>query len=89
MISNRTQVVTANGDIVKASPRKHKDLHWALRGGGNNFGLVVSFDLKTIPLPGGQVWGGFKTFAEPTFPLVDEAFSKVIEDIPNDPKAAI
>ncbi|POS70093.1 FAD binding domain-containing protein [Diaporthe helianthi] len=50
------QVVLANGDIVDANADKHQDLWKALRGGGNNFGVVTSITLKTFPQ--GPFWGG-------------------------------
>ncbi|EEQ32090.1 hypothetical protein McanMca71_001675 [Microsporum canis] len=52
------EVVIASGDIVRASSHHHADLYWALRGGGNNFGLVTEFELFTHPLKGGEMWGG-------------------------------
>ena len=39
-------VVTANGDLVKASAESHPDLFWAIRGGGGNFGIVTSFEYQ-------------------------------------------
>jgi len=39
-------VVTANGDLVRASENENADLFWGLRGGGGNFGIVASYEYK-------------------------------------------
>lgn len=41
-------VVLASGEIVRASPTSHPDLYWALKGGGNRYGIVVEFELAAF-----------------------------------------
>ena len=39
-------VVTADGELVKASADENSDLFWAIRGGGGNFGIVSRFEFR-------------------------------------------
>ena len=43
------EVVTANGDVVRATAEENPELFWALRGGGGNFGIVTAFDFAAHP----------------------------------------
>lgn len=44
------EVVLASGELVTANKDENPDLFWALRGGGGNFGVVVSFKFNLIPV---------------------------------------
>ncbi len=43
-------LVRANGKPIVASATRNKDLYWALRGGGGNFGVVTSFEFQLHPV---------------------------------------
>ena len=49
-------IVLADGSYVQASANSHPDLFWAIRGGGGNFGIVVSFLFQAQPVS--IVYGG-------------------------------
>ncbi|HKT82120.1 MAG TPA: FAD-binding oxidoreductase [Vicinamibacterales bacterium] len=38
------EIVTAAGDVVRASADENPDLFWAIRGGGGNFGVAASLE---------------------------------------------
>ncbi|MGF6888658.1 FAD/FMN-containing dehydrogenase/SAM-dependent methyltransferase [Nocardia sp. GAS34] len=44
------QAVLADGSLVHATPDRHADLLWALRGGSGNFGIVVALELALHPI---------------------------------------
>jgi FAD/FMN-containing dehydrogenase len=43
-------LVRADGKPVVASATRNRDLFWALRGGGGNFGVVTSFEYRLHPV---------------------------------------
>ena len=44
------ELVTAEGEVLRASADEHPELFWALRGGGGNFGIVTSFEYRLHPV---------------------------------------
>ncbi|HEY6671113.1 MAG TPA: FAD-binding oxidoreductase [Solirubrobacterales bacterium] len=59
-------MVTAGGDVVRASETENPDLFWGLRGGGGNFGVVTDFEFRLNPL-------GPTVLAGPIFWLMEES----------------
>lgn len=51
------ELVTAEGEVLRASKDEEPDLFWAVRGGGGNFGVVTSFEFQLHPV-GPTITGG-------------------------------
>ena len=43
-------LITAEGEFVKASQTENPDLFWGVRGGGGNFGIVTDFEFRLNPV---------------------------------------
>ena len=50
-------LVTAGGELVRASAQDHSDLFWGVRGAGGNFGVVTEFEFRLNPV-GPEVLAG-------------------------------
>lgn len=80
------EVVLSDATIVNANKTSNTDLFWALKGGGNQFGMVTKFTMTAIPI--GQVWGGTRTYLADDWSAVVNATHDFIENY-NDPKASV
>ncbi|KAL4926725.1 FAD-binding oxidoreductase [Aspergillus undulatus] len=74
------EVVTASGDLVKASETENKDLFWALRGAGSNYGIVTSAMYRLPEVTNKGVYVN----ADYVFPVsANESFFEVLEHFDN------
>jgi FAD/FMN-containing dehydrogenase len=55
------EIVTADGRVLTASEHEHRDLFWAVRGAGANFGVVTSFEYR-LHAVGPRLIGGLIAF---------------------------
>ena len=77
----------ANTSIVEVNRQSFPDLYFALRGGGNNFGIVTRFDLETFPQ--GQMWGGMTYYPITANASLLSALENFADSAPTDPDAAL
>ena len=79
------EIVTADGEILRADRVQEPDLFWALRGGGGNFGVVTELEMALYPVSelyaGWLIWDieraaeVLKTWTEWTKTVPDEVTS--------------
>ena len=76
-------VVTADGEFVKASEDHNPDLFWGVRGGGGNFGIVTDFEFRLTPL-GPDVMAGAVFWPMEEAPEVLRFYRDWIADCPDE-----
>jgi FAD/FMN-containing dehydrogenase len=54
------ELVTADGELVRADRDNEPELFWALRGGGGNFGVVTALEFDLFPIA--EVYAGMLLF---------------------------
>ncbi len=77
------EVVTAAGDVVRASETHDADLFWGLRGGGGNFGVVTSITYRAQRL-GPQVFAGNLIYHRPNWRKALAAYERWTADLPDE-----
>jgi FAD/FMN-containing dehydrogenase len=76
-------VVLATGDRVQASDAEHPDLFWGLRGGGGNFGVVISFTFRAHRL-NPDVFAGTLIYERPRWAEALRAYVAWAADLPDE-----
>jgi FAD/FMN-containing dehydrogenase len=77
------EVVTADGELRRASATENQDLFWALRGGGGNFGVVTAFEFRLSPA-GPEVYAGLIVHPFADAQEVLKAFRQALEAAPDE-----
>jgi hypothetical protein len=76
-------VVTTEGQLVKASEEENEDLFWGLRGGGGNFGIVTEFEFRLNPV-GPMVLAGPLIWPMEDSPQVLRFYKEWIREVPEE-----
>jgi FAD/FMN-containing dehydrogenase len=76
------EVVTASGDIVRASKEENADLFWGLQGGGGNFGAVSWLEYRLRPV--GPVTSGLIAYPFEHARDVLKFFREITAGLPDD-----
>lgn len=75
-------VVLASGELLKASASENADLFWAIRGGGGNFGIVVSFLFRLNPVH--TIYGGLMLWDWEDSKDVMAMYNQLMSTAPNE-----
>lgn len=76
-------LVTADGELVRASEDENADLFWGVRGGGGNFGIVTEFEFHLNPV-GPIVLAGPIFWPMEESPHVLRFYREWIADLPDE-----
>jgi FAD/FMN-containing dehydrogenase len=76
-------VVTADGELRRASATENPDLFWALRGGGGNFGVVTAFEFQLHKM-GPQVLSGLVVHPFDDGEAVLKGYRQALETAPDE-----
>jgi FAD/FMN-containing dehydrogenase len=77
------EIVTAEGQVLRANAETNADLFWAIRGGGGNFGVVTSFTFRLYPV-GPMITGGMMVWSAERAAEVLETFDTVSQTAPRE-----
>jgi len=77
------EIVTADGEVRRASRSENEELFWALRGGGGNFGVVTQFSFRLHEV-GPKVTAGIIAWPASEADAVLDAFRTISASAPRE-----
>jgi FAD/FMN-containing dehydrogenase len=77
------EMVTADGRKIHVSENENKDLFWAIRGGGGNFGVVTRFEFSLYPV-GPEILAGLLVFPIDQAKQVLEKYREFVKSAPEE-----
>jgi FAD/FMN-containing dehydrogenase len=81
------EMITAEGQLIRATAERDADLFWAVRGGKDNFGIVtaIEFDLVEVPC----LYGGALYFPGELTADVLHAYQELAPTLPEEMTASV
>jgi FAD/FMN-containing dehydrogenase len=76
------ELVTADGEHVRAEADHHPELFWALRGGGGNFGVVTAIEFSVVPVD--ELYAGALFFPFERSAEVLHAWNALLPSLPEE-----
>ena len=76
------ELVTGDGELLRADHEHHPDLFWALRGGGGNFGVVTAIEFGVVPLD--ELYAGAMFFPFERSSEVLHTWSAMLPELPDE-----
>ncbi len=76
------ELVTAEGEMVRANADREPELFWALRGGGGNFGVVTAIEFRLFPIT--EVYAGALFFEWERAGQVLRTWNELLPDLPDE-----
>jgi FAD/FMN-containing dehydrogenase len=77
-----TELVTADGRLVRANSETNPDLFWAVRGGGGNFGIATTFEFQLHDVS--RVLGGLLIYPLEAASAVFQAYRELTALAPDE-----
>jgi len=84
---NYFELVTADGQLLRASAEENPDLFWGLRGGGSSLGIITGMEIKLYPVS--TVYGGFLVYPIETAAGVLTRFREWVESVPEEMTSSV